>query len=39
MFPMIATLDELRDVKAMMREEAASLGVPLIPTASWWKCR
>jgi phosphoenolpyruvate-protein phosphotransferase len=32
MFPMVATLSELRDVKAMMKEEAASLGVPLIPT-------
>ena len=28
MFPMIATLNELRDVKAMLCEEAASLGVP-----------
>jgi phosphocarrier protein FPr len=28
MFPMIATLSELRDVKAMLAEEAASLGVP-----------
>ena len=28
MFPMIATLNELRDVKAMLGEEAASLGVP-----------
>ena len=27
-FPMIATLNELRDVKAMLCEEAASLGVP-----------
>ena len=32
MFPMIATLQELRDVKAILREEATSLGVPLIPT-------
>jgi phosphocarrier protein FPr len=32
MFPMIATLGELRDVKAMMAEEAASLNLPLIPT-------
>lgn len=31
MFPMIATLSELRDVKAMLAEEAASLGVPSIP--------
>jgi phosphocarrier protein FPr len=28
---MIATLNELRDVKAMLAEEAASLGVPPIP--------
>jgi multiphosphoryl transfer protein len=28
MFPMIATLNELRDVKAMLAEEAANLGVP-----------
>ena len=28
MFPMIATLNELRDVEAMLGEEAASLGVP-----------
>jgi multiphosphoryl transfer protein len=28
MFPMIATLSELRDVKAMLGEEAASLGLP-----------
>jgi phosphocarrier protein FPr len=28
MFPMIATLNELRDVNAMLGEEAASLGVP-----------
>lgn len=32
MFPMIATLSELRDVKAILAEEAASLGVPSIPT-------
>jgi phosphocarrier protein FPr len=32
MFPMVATLAELRDVKAMLAEEAASLGVPTIPT-------
>jgi phosphoenolpyruvate-protein phosphotransferase len=31
MFPMIATLGELRDVKAMLAEEAASLGVPPVP--------
>jgi phosphoenolpyruvate-protein phosphotransferase len=31
MFPMIATLDELRDVKAILAEEAAGLGVPPIP--------
>jgi phosphocarrier protein FPr len=31
MFPMIATLAELRDVKAMLAEEAASLGVPVVP--------
>jgi phosphoenolpyruvate-protein phosphotransferase len=31
MFPMIATLDELRDVKVILAEEAASLGVPPIP--------
>jgi phosphocarrier protein FPr len=31
MFPMIATLGELRDVKAMLAEEAASLGVPSVP--------
>src|SRR4029078_8610160 len=32
MFPMIATLNELRDVKAILAEEAASLGLPPIPT-------
>jgi multiphosphoryl transfer protein len=32
MFPMIATLTELRDVKAILAEEAASLGVPPVPT-------
>ena len=32
MFPMIALLSELRDVKAMLAEEAASLGVPPVPT-------
>ena len=32
MFPMIATLNELYDVKAMLAEEAESLGVPLLPT-------
>ena len=32
MFPMIARLSELRDVKAMLAEEAASLGVPSVPT-------
>jgi phosphocarrier protein FPr len=32
MFPMIATLDELRDVKAILAEEAASVGLPGIPT-------
>jgi phosphocarrier protein FPr len=32
MFPMIATLSELRDVKSILAEEAASLGVPAIPT-------
>jgi len=31
MFPMVATLGELRDAKAMLAEEAASLGVPPIP--------
>ena len=31
MFPMIATLNELRDVKAMLSEEAANLGVPPVP--------
>jgi multiphosphoryl transfer protein len=31
MFPMIATLSELRDVKAMLAEEAASLGLPTVP--------
>jgi multiphosphoryl transfer protein len=31
MFPMIATLSELRDVKAILAEEAASLGVPPVP--------
>jgi len=32
MFPMIAQLSELRLVKAMLKEEAASLGVSTIPT-------
>lgn len=32
MFPMIAQLSELRTVKTMLAEEAASLGVPTIPT-------
>ncbi|MEO8592636.1 MAG: phosphoenolpyruvate--protein phosphotransferase [Candidatus Solibacter sp.] len=31
MFPMIATLNELRDVKAILAEEARSLGVPPVP--------
>jgi len=31
MFPMVATLGELRDAKAMLAEEAASLGRPPIP--------
>ncbi len=31
MFPMIATLEELRDVKAILAEEAASLGVASVP--------
>jgi multiphosphoryl transfer protein len=31
MFPMIATLSELRDVKAMLAEEVTSLGVPPVP--------
>ena len=31
MFPMIAQLSELYDVKAMLAEEAASLGVPSVP--------
>jgi phosphocarrier protein FPr len=31
MFPMIATLGELRDAKAILAEEAASLGVPTVP--------
>ena len=31
MFPMIATLSELRDVKAILAEEAESLGVPSVP--------
>lgn len=30
MFPMIATVQELRDAKAMLAEEARSLGVPLV---------
>ncbi|WP_009958008.1 phosphoenolpyruvate--protein phosphotransferase [Verrucomicrobium spinosum] len=32
MFPMIATLGELREVKAIMAEEAERLGLPTIPT-------
>jgi phosphocarrier protein FPr len=32
MFPMITTLNELRDVKAILAEEAASLGVPPLPS-------
>ena len=32
MFPMISTLNELRDVKAILAEEAESLGVRPIPT-------
>jgi phosphocarrier protein FPr len=32
MFPMIATLAELRDVKAILAEEAAGLGVPPVRT-------
>ena len=32
MFPMIATLEELRDVKAILAEEAASLGVASVPS-------
>jgi phosphocarrier protein FPr len=31
MFPMIATLDEMRDAKAMLAQEAASLGVAPVP--------
>jgi phosphocarrier protein FPr len=31
MFPMIATMQELRDAKAILAEEAAALGVPPIP--------
>jgi phosphocarrier protein FPr len=31
MFPMIATMSELRDVKAVLAEEAANLGVASIP--------
>jgi phosphocarrier protein FPr len=31
MFPMITTLNELRDVKAILEEEAARLGVPPVP--------
>lgn len=31
MFPMITTLNELRDVKAILAEEAAKLGVPPVP--------
>jgi phosphocarrier protein FPr len=30
MFPMVTTLNELRDAKAMLAEEAASLGVPAV---------
>jgi phosphoenolpyruvate-protein phosphotransferase len=31
MFPMVTTLNELRDVKAILEEEAANLGVPPVP--------
>jgi phosphocarrier protein FPr len=31
MFPMITTLNDLRDVKAILTEEAASLGAPPVP--------
>jgi phosphocarrier protein FPr len=31
MFPMITTLNELRDVKAILAEEATGLGVPPVP--------
>jgi phosphocarrier protein FPr len=32
MFPMIATLQELREAKAILNEEASRLGIPPIPT-------
>ena len=31
MFPMITTLEELRDVKAILAQEASNLGIPPIP--------
>jgi len=31
MFPMVSTLNELRDLKAMLAEEAASLALPVVP--------
>ena len=39
MFPMIATLQELRDVKAMLAEEASRSASRRSRAASWWKCR
>jgi phosphocarrier protein FPr len=32
MFPMVSTLPELRDAKAILAEESAQLGIPSIPT-------
>jgi phosphoenolpyruvate-protein phosphotransferase len=31
MFPMVTTLEELRDVKAILAQEASSLGIPPVP--------
>ena len=39
MFPMIATMQELRDAKAVLAEEAARSASPRCRAASWWKCR
>ena len=39
MFPMVATLIELREARAMLDEAARELASCRFPSASWWKCR
>ena len=39
MFPMIATIEDFRQAKAIFEEEREALGVAPVPSGSWSRCR